>query len=121
MWKDLYRYEGDRSRSWKIRLKYIFFVPGYTYTFFFRRAQNAGNVLSRFLWKVILRVISYTTHIQIPATTKIGEGFYIGHSGRVIINPKAVLGKNNNIATGVTIGQAMQEASILVLLLLVTM
>ena len=45
------------------------------------------------------------THIQISHRTKIGEGFYIGHCGRVIINHNAVLGKNINIATGVTIGQ----------------
>lgn len=32
-------------------------------------------------------------------------GFYIGHCGRIIINPRTVLGKNINIATGVTIGQ----------------
>ena len=43
--------------------------------------------------------------IQIPARTEIGEGFYIGHSGRVIINPDAKLGKNINISTGVVIGR----------------
>ena len=48
--------------------------------------------------------MSYKTHIQIPARTQIGEGFYIGHSGRVIINPDAVLGKNINVSTGVVIG-----------------
>ena len=36
---------------------------------------------------------------------KIGEGFYIGHSGSLVINPQAKLGKNINIAAGVTIGQ----------------
>ena len=106
MWKDLYRYEGERSRSWMIRLKYIFFVPGYTYTFFFRRAQNAGNILSRLLWKAILRVVSYTTHIQIPASTKIGEGLYIGHYGLIVINPAAVIGKNFSISAGTLIGNA---------------
>ena len=32
-------------------------------------------------------------------------GMYIGHCGRVIINPEAVLGKNVNLATGIVIGQ----------------
>ena len=45
------------------------------------------------------------TLIQIPYTAKIGEGFYIGHFGRIIVNPNVVIGKNVNIATGVTIGQ----------------
>ena len=51
-----------------------------------------------------LMYLSRRTQIQIPARTSIGEGFYIGHLGRVIIHPEAILGKNINIATGVTIG-----------------
>ena len=50
-------------------------------------------------------MISRRTNIQISYQATIGEGFYIGHCGRIIINPNAVLGKNINIATGVTIGQ----------------
>lgn len=46
-----------------------------------------------------------TTFIQIPEAVHIGPGLYIGHYGHVIINPKAVLGSNINIAVGVTIGQ----------------
>jgi serine O-acetyltransferase len=53
---------------------------------------------------VRLKLLSYKTLIQIPVRTEIGEGFYIGHSGRVIINPEAKLGKNMNISTGVVIG-----------------
>ena len=60
--------------------------------------------LSRVRYKIRLRGISAKTHIQIPAVTQIGEGFYIGHTGRLIINSKAKIGKNCNLATGVTIG-----------------
>ena len=45
------------------------------------------------------------THIFIPFETKIGYGLYIGHLGRLIINGDVTIGKNCNIATGVTIGQ----------------
>ena len=48
--------------------------------------------------------------LQIPPSTQIGPGFYIGHCGRIIINPDASLGKNINIATGVTIGQENRGA-----------
>ena len=48
--------------------------------------------------------LSNKTQIQIPARTSIGEGFYIGHLGRIIIHPDAKLGKNINVGTGVTIG-----------------
>lgn len=73
----------------------------------FRKAQyySLRNKLLYLLWKMRKRRIEKRTHIQIPISTKIGAGFYIGHCGRIIINPNAVLGKNINIATGVTIGQ----------------
>ena len=43
---------------------------------------------------------------QIYPETEIGEGFYLGHWGALVINPKVKIGKNCNIAQGVTIGQA---------------
>lgn len=50
--------------------------------------------------------ILFQIRIQIPAGTKIGAGFYIGHRGAVVINERAIIGENCNIANGVTIGQA---------------
>jgi serine O-acetyltransferase len=43
---------------------------------------------------------------QIPISTSIGPGFYIGHFGIIVINENAKIGKNCNVAHGVTIGQA---------------
>ena len=43
--------------------------------------------------------------IQIGYMVEIGSGFYIGHFGDIIVNSKAVIGKNCNISQGVTIGQ----------------
>lgn len=43
--------------------------------------------------------------IVIPYNTSIGEGFYIGHFGGVVVNSNVVIGKNVNISHGVTIGQ----------------
>ena len=54
--------------------------------------------------------LSKKTQIQIPARTRIGEGFYIGHLGRVIILPDAIIGKNVNVGTGVTIGMENRGA-----------
>lgn len=44
--------------------------------------------------------------IQIPTSTRVGKGFYIGHCGRIIVNPDVTIGDNVNIATGVVIGAA---------------
>ena len=106
MWEDLYRYEGAKSRRWNIRMKYLFFVPEYTYIYVFRRTQRSENFLSFFIWSALLRIISYVTHIQIPATTQIGKGFYIGHWGMIIVNPSAVIGRNFSISAGALIGNA---------------
>ena len=43
--------------------------------------------------------------ISLPLETKVGPGFYIGHYGGIVINGRAVIGKNCNISQGVTIGQ----------------
>ena len=101
--KDLWRYEGSDCHRMLIKLKYVFFVPGYTYTFFYRKCQT-----SRLGWvyQVLLRLTSYITHIQIPVATKIGEGLYIGHFGSIIINPDAVIGKNFCISAGALVGNA---------------
>ncbi len=101
--KDEYRYFGG-CKTLKHKLMppdEIRFIKA------FRKAQyySQRNKLLYILWEMRKRKIARRTHIQIPTCTKIGAGFYIGHCGRIIINPNAVLGKNINIATGVTIGQ----------------
>ena len=99
---DLYRYYGEKGEDIKNRLLRPMELK---YLYVFRKVQESSNFITRTYYKLRLRHISLKSQIQIPASTKIGKGFYIGHSGRIIINPKAVLGKNINIATGVTIGQ----------------
>lgn len=99
--KDLYRYYGAEGESFAqrllrpVELKYIAL---------FRKANACKFRPLKLYYTVKLKLMSYKTHIQIPARTEIGEGFYIGHSGRVIIHPDAKLGKNINVGTGVTIG-----------------
>lgn len=100
--KDLYRWYGERGESLRNRL----FRPiEIKYMCVFRKLQNCKSPILKIYYNLKLRKLSFKSQIQIPAKTKIGEGFFISHFGRIIINSKAVLGKNNNIATGVTIGQ----------------
>ena len=100
--KDLYRYYGEAGET---LIRRLLRPSELTYICLFRKAGAAKNPLLGLYYKCRLKMLSRRTQIQIPARTTIGEGFYIGHSGRIIINPDAVLGKNINIATGVTIGQ----------------
>ena len=99
--KDIYRYYGEKGETLKERLARGNEIK---YLYYFRKCQETKGVLQLY-YRIKLKRMSKKTHIQISHRTKIGEGFYIGHCGRVIINHNAVLGKNVNIATGVTIGQ----------------
>ncbi|MBR5847942.1 MAG: serine acetyltransferase [Bacteroidaceae bacterium] len=101
---DLYRYYGAKKVPLRDR---IFPPPQLKYLRVLRKAQyyRTRNKLFYFYYVCRLIFLSRFTYIQIPIPTKIGLGLYIGHYGPIIINPKAVLGKNINIAVGVTIGQ----------------
>lgn len=95
---DIYRYFGEnyslKDRVFKpIELKYLIA---------FRKAKTSKFKL---FYRLKLRRLAKKTQIQIPFKTQIGKGLYIGHFGRIIINHRAVIGDNVNIATGVTIGQ----------------
>lgn len=99
--KDVYRYYGTEQEPLFRRL---FRPKELQFLYLFRKYAHASG-LRKLYYKVRLKLLTNQTHIQIELCTKIGEGFYIGHMGRVIINGAAVLGRNINIATGVTIGQ----------------
>lgn len=102
---DLYRYEGNRCDSLKVRLKYVFAVPGFTYIFFMRHVAQARNGISRAFWAFFLHLTKYITHIQIPACTKIGRGFRIVHFGQIIISSDTRIGDNFNVFPGCLIGK----------------
>jgi serine O-acetyltransferase len=46
--------------------------------------------------------------IEIPREAEIGEGFYIGHFGGIIVSPDTIIGRNVNISHQVTIGVSGQ-------------
>lgn len=99
--KDLYRFYGEKGESLVQRLLRPVELK---YLALFRKVQSCTFKPLKAFYTVKLKLMSHKTQIQIPARTDIGEGFYIGHTGRVIIHPDAVLGKNVNVGTGVTIG-----------------
>ncbi|HTN36149.1 MAG TPA: serine acetyltransferase [Arachidicoccus sp.] len=100
---DLYRYNGLSGTKGFIK---GWFIPGFRYMFFCRRLKTIKKYSPRwFIYMLLLRRYSYKYGFQIPPEASIGSGFYIGHHGHIIVNPNAVIGKNCNIAPGVTVGQ----------------
>lgn len=102
--KDFYRESGKWLSTIQIWRKCI--NPNLHFIYLFRKTQHYKNTffLGTF-WKIILRHYQIKYGFQIYPETQIGEGLYLGHWGTLVINPKTVIGKNCNIAQGVTIGQ----------------
>lgn len=102
--KDFYRESGKWLSTFGIWKKCI--NPNLHYLYLFRKAQkHQKKTISGVFWKFLLRHYQIKYGFQIYPETQIGEGLYLGHWGALVINPKAKIGKNCNIAQGVTIGQ----------------
>jgi serine O-acetyltransferase len=102
--KDFYRESGKWLSTFEIWTKCI--NPNLHFIYVLRKSQQYKNTpILKMVWKFILRHYQIKYGFQIYPETKIGEGFYLGHWGSLVINPNAVIGKNCNIAQGVTIGQ----------------
>ncbi|PQL93080.1 serine O-acetyltransferase [Apibacter adventoris] len=101
--KDYYRIHGKWPGKFICR---GMIDPNFRYLYIFRKASKyrKKTVLGVF-YRILLYHYQVKYGFQIYPGTNIGEGFYLGHWGTVIINPKVKIGKNCNIATGVTIGQ----------------
>lgn len=56
------------------------------------------------LYFILSNRMKWKWGIDIPRTTVIGEGLYIGHFGGITICPHARLGKNINLSQQVTVG-----------------
>lgn len=82
-------------------------IPGFRYILLLRKVAESRKFTPKWiLYSFLKNRYSYKYGFQIPSTTEIGEGFYIGHCGPIVINGKAKIGKNCNITHNVTIGQA---------------
>jgi len=53
--------------------------------------------------------LTYSCGLQIPSITPIGDGFFIGHFGSIVVSVNASIGKNCNIVHGCTLGDAKGE------------
>lgn len=70
---------------------------------YFRKVSHSKGVI-RLMYLFLLKICRDHNHIELSASTQIGEGLYFGHPFDITINPGVVIGKNCNIHKGVTIG-----------------
>lgn len=99
---DIFRYYGKYRRS---LMEFLATPEALKYIILFRKLQNSKTMLGKIYYRIRLRKYEKWGTFQISNKTKIGEGLYIGHSGRLVINGGSKIGRNCNIGTGVIIGQ----------------
>jgi len=90
----------------------VFFTQGFWAIFQYRIASYFYKKIKIQPFKILVQLfflpwqktIEIFTGISIPASAQIGNSFYIGHFGGIILNSRTIIGDNCNISQGVTIG-----------------
>lgn len=106
---DCYRYIG--KADFLTVLKSYFSNRTFRWQVAFRLCQSKGAI--RFLGYILWKLNRERRFIQIPRTTKIGYGLYIGHNGPIIINDSVVIGDNCNLSQFTTIGSNTHNGAII--------
>lgn len=105
-------YATDKPKTYREKV-YTFFNMSLLVIISYRFGKYIRDKFHIILIKQFLMITSRIIHsmlcilsgIKIDFETDIGPGLYIGHSGMLIINPKAIIGSNCNIGVGVVIGK----------------
>lgn len=103
-----YKRCGISKVSFWVLLKTFMLMPnpGLKFLTIFRltqyfRKRNRPLFYFFFLW---LRNLKVKYGLDISYRTQIGEGFYIGHFGNIVIHGDTKIGSNCNISQGITFG-----------------
>jgi len=98
---DLYRY--TENYTFKSFLIQYLINRGFNYMVWLRLCQHQNPLLRKICF-IILNIKRIRYRIDISHKTQIGYGFYLGHSGPLVINPTAIIGNNVNLSQYVSIG-----------------
>lgn len=110
---DIYRFHGRYSLA--LLLREIGWGIGGRFTIWFRLGgylKQKGRLFSPLyiLAKLFHRRYMFKFGIDIPVTTSIGPGLYIGHFGSIVVSHLSRIGKNCNLSQGVTIAAVFRGA-----------
>lgn len=74
-----------------------------------RKYQDTHNVIFKIIYKLLFVYYRNKNCVDISADINIDGGLYIGYPYCIVINAKAIIGKNCNIHKNVKIGQENRE------------
>lgn len=98
---DMYRWTG-RKPSFLQVLARVMIHPFRNYLFWMRMSRHKGILYPFFL--LMHKFTSLILNIDIPRNTRIGYGFYLGHSMCIVINQLTIIGNNVNFSQFVNVG-----------------
>jgi len=103
---DLKRYQNLESKG-----IYLFFEQGLwaIAVYRFGRAVRAVRIpiisqLLKLTAFLLFKQMEIMTGISLPASARIGKGFYVGHFGGIILHSDVQIGENCSVGPGVVIG-----------------
>jgi serine O-acetyltransferase len=114
MWRtiaaDFHRIDGTPLTLGRLGRALLLHSGAHHYIFWMRtcthaRSSRVSKVALYPFARLMLRKACYRYGIDIPHGTYIGDGLYISHSGGIVVNVDARIGRNCNLSQGVTIGQ----------------
>ena len=103
----------DPSTGFATRVRNLLFTKELWILFLFRfgtwiylEAPAFLRLPLKLVWMPINDFVQTLLDTHIEATTRIGPGLFIGHTGGIWINPGSVVGAYCNVAQGVVVGAA---------------
>ena len=104
---DCSRYYGNSDFKSIYKTKFV--QQGFKYIIEFRKVHRYivenKKGLGYYYHRLKLLRYSKRTGFQIGADAQIGPGLFMNHRGNIIVNGAVKMGRNINLAVGVTIGQ----------------
>lgn len=102
---DVARITGRRSAVDVVK-QYVV-GEAFRYNVWFRIVGGASGTptgASRLVARVVLRRQRYRLGVNLPGSTVVGPGLFIGHAGGIVVNAATRIGRNCNLSHNVTIG-----------------
>lgn len=111
IYTDYYRKYG-RGRPKLIHRFFPWLIdPQIRHFILIRKWKKSNNNLYKFWLKIRMKLLKRTSLIDIPPQTRIGEGLYMYHTGSVIVNSHAKIGRNVTLSPGITIGKTINKVT----------
>lgn len=108
---DLCRYVGVENVNIRSFLKNYFRNSGFKFSFWLRVKKFSKNKVIKGIATLQHYRLGKKYMLDIPASTDIGYGLFIGHGKCIVINPTARIGNNVNLSQFTTIGSNHNQAA----------